>query len=50
MIGYTRMSTADQGPESQVDVLRAAGCERVFSDHTSGCGRRALGTTRCWTT
>lgn len=34
--GYARVSTADQDPASQVEALRAAGCDPIYIDHASG--------------
>ena len=36
LVGYARVSTAEQDPALQLDVLGLAGCWRVFTDHASG--------------
>ena len=35
-IGYGRVSTTDQNPDSQHDALTKAGCDRTYIDHYTG--------------
>lgn len=35
-IGYVRVSTQDQNPDSQTDALEGVGCDKIFIDHASG--------------
>jgi DNA invertase Pin-like site-specific DNA recombinase len=39
LIGYARVPTDDRVHDTQMDELRAAGCERIFLEHGSGASR-----------
>ncbi len=36
LVGYARVSTADQDPGYQLRALEERGCQRVFTDRCSG--------------
>ena len=39
LVGYARVSTLDQTPALQIDALKLAGCERIFTEKASGAQR-----------
>ena len=36
LLGYARVSTADQAPQLQLDELAAVGCVRIWTDYATG--------------
>ena len=40
LLGYARVSTGDQSADGQVDALKAAGCQRVWTEVASGARTR----------
>src|SRR5689334_22396641 len=47
VIGYARVSTADQHTNGQVTELRAAGCTQVFEEKASGGSRSRIELSKC---
>ncbi len=36
IVGYARVSTQDQNIESQIELLKSSGCEKIYTDIASG--------------
>jgi DNA invertase Pin-like site-specific DNA recombinase len=47
IVGYTRVSTQDQNLSSQIDALKAAGAEQIYSDKLTGKNAARPGLTDC---
>ena len=47
LVGYARVSTADQNLGLQLDALRSVGCEEIFEDQISGTRKVRPGLDKC---
>lgn len=46
-IGYARVSTDEQNPDLQLDALKMAGCERLFTDKAGGANLKRSELAKC---
>jgi DNA invertase Pin-like site-specific DNA recombinase len=46
-VGYARVSTGDQDLTLQINELKAAGCEKIFTDKVSGTKSERIGLDEC---
>ena len=46
-IGYARVSTDDQNPDLQLAALKAAGCEKVYTDKATGANVKRPELAKC---
>jgi len=46
-IGYARVSTDDQNPDLQLAALKAAGCEKTYTDKATGANVKRPELARC---
>jgi DNA invertase Pin-like site-specific DNA recombinase len=46
-IGYARVSTDDQNPDLQLAALKAAGCEKTYTDKATGANVKRPELAKC---